>query len=357
MTNFHFSSVNGSMCRTRMAPGLSSHFFLHALQSCNSKLVCLFRLEAQVIDLDAIARDSIRVHYKGWKSTFDESIFEEEWDERVAALHTHTHRHPRIPDAYGRFVVPSVGLDIDVLDSVDRWCEARVVLVQPGRQAMVHYHGWSDRFNEWLPLDSYRIAPLHSRSTPRHVNVDDQEGDFSRPHTPPAPPATSSTCQSLSFTPRQAVSLPKQHLGASSSSDLQRLLLDNERAFRALLGRRGAVIVEAAGDGNCMFSAVSHQLYGDAHAWHSLIRAKCMDYMVLEREFFQQWIADEGFDQYIARMRCDGQWGDHVELTAISEIYERPIYIYAYKMGTFLVFNLASRFVRLICLTSQSPSR
>ncbi len=36
-------------------------------------------------------------------------------------------------------------------------------------------------------------------------------------------------------------------------------------------------------------------------------------------------------------MLCDGEWGDHVELTAMSEMYERPIEIYAYKREPYKV--------------------
>ena len=34
---------------------------------------------------------------------------------------------------------------------------------------------------------------------------------------------------------------------------------------------------------------------------------------------------------YLSRKRQDGEWGDDVELEAMSEIYGRPIEIYAYR--------------------------
>lgn len=32
-------------------------------------------------------------------------------------------------------------------------------------------------------------------------------------------------------------------------------------------------------------------------------------------------------------MRQDGEWGDHVEIQAMSEIYGRPVHIYAYSLS------------------------
>ena len=84
------------------------------------------------------------------------------------------------------------------------------------------------------------------------------------------------------------------------------------------------------GDGNCMFRAVSDQVYGNEE-YHNIIREKCMDYLLIEREFFSQFVegGNEEFDNYINMKRKSGVWGDDVELQAISEIYNRPIEIYS----------------------------
>jgi hypothetical protein len=46
------------------------------------------------------------------------------------------------------------------------------------------------------------------------------------------------------------------------------------------------------------------------------------------------------FENYVAKMRTDGEWGDHVEIQAMSEIYNRPIEIYAYNDGNFQLISL-----------------
>ena len=54
-----------------------------------------------------------------------------------------------------------------------------------------------------------------------------------------------------------------------------------------------------------------------------------MDYISYEKGFFQDYIAED-IDEYIERKRKDGEWGDDVEIQALSEIYSRPIEVYVF---------------------------
>ena len=54
-----------------------------------------------------------------------------------------------------------------------------------------------------------------------------------------------------------------------------------------------------------------------------------MDYIALERTFFSDYVVED-IDQYIETKRKDGEWGDDVEVQALSEIYARPIEIYVF---------------------------
>ena len=48
--------------------------------------------------------------------------------------------------------------------------------------------------------------------------------------------------------------------------------------------------------------------------------------------YFQHWReaddATETITGYVARMKSSGEWGQHLEIVALSEFYERPIEIY-----------------------------
>ena len=59
----------------------------------------------------------------------------------------------------------------------------------------------------------------------------------------------------------------------------------------------------------------------------------------------------EDFNEYLNRKRTDNAHGNHVEMQAISELYNRPVEVYQYSLGTFyqfLVAHLLKQKARLI---------
>ena len=77
-------------------------------------------------------------------------------------------------------------------------------------------------------------------------------------------------------------------------------------------------------DGNCMFRALSHQLYGsDEH--HSQVRSMLVEVIQSNRTTYQPyWIEDMPwgkvtFDEHLQRLACEGSWGTQVELQAVSD--------------------------------------
>jgi OTU domain-containing protein 5 len=57
---------------------------------------------------------------------------------------------------------------------------------------------------------------------------------------------------------------------------------DQDLDFSLALKKRGLEIREQEGDGNCLFRAVSLQVYGDP-SMHGDVRKQCMDFMVSVR--------------------------------------------------------------------------
>ena len=76
------------------------------------------------------------------------------------------------------------------------------------------------------------------------------------------------------------------------------------------------MIKRSNGDGNCLFRSISHQLYGD-EKFYNEIRTLCMDYITFEKGFFQDYVIED-IDDYIKMKRKDGEWGDDVEIQALS---------------------------------------
>merc|ERR1712110_643828 len=83
-------------------------------------------------------------------------------------------------------------------------------------------------------------------------------------------------------------------------------------------------------DGSCMFRSIAHQVYGD-ESFHLEVRRQCCDYMLKNADYYQNFLgSDENILDYIDRKRKPGVFGNHIELQAMSEMYNRPIEIYEY---------------------------
>uniref|UniRef100_A0A7S2RLR0 ubiquitinyl hydrolase 1 n=1 Tax=Mucochytrium quahogii TaxID=96639 RepID=A0A7S2RLR0_9STRA len=98
--------------------------------------------------------------------------------------------------------------------------------------------------------------------------------------------------------------------------------------YKEALARHGLQLIEMEGDGNCLFRAVSHQVYGSSE-YHGLVREKCMDYMESESAYFQPFVVGD-FGDYISKKRQHGVWGDDIEIQAMCEIYDRAAEVWAF---------------------------
>lgn len=86
-------------------------------------------------------------------------------------------------------------------------------------------------------------------------------------------------------------------------------------------------IYEVKSDGNCLYRALSHQIYGDEENFH-IVKDAILDYIELEKDFFSGFITGNDVLQYVNLKRMDGVWGDDIEIQSASEIYKRKIEIY-----------------------------
>jgi OTU-like cysteine protease len=100
-----------------------------------------------------------------------------------------------------------------------------------------------------------------------------------------------------------------------------------DAAFCAALKRQGLELVVQEGDGNCLFRAVSLQVYGDA-SMHGQVREQCLDFMAANGDHFGQFVTGEAFADYVKRKRRLGVHGNNPEIQAISELFNRPVQVY-----------------------------
>lgn len=123
----------------------------------------------------------------------------------------------------------------------------------------------------------------------------------------------------------------------STSQMSKEKITEMENNFEQLLVRKGFTIKQMATDGACMFRAVADQIYGDQEM-HGVVRQHCMDYMMKNRDFFSQYMTED-FNAYIRRKRNEHSHGNHLEMQALSEMYNRPIEVYQYSESPINTFH------------------
>ncbi len=166
-----------------------------------------------------------------------------------------------------------------------------------------------------------------------------------RPFPPPPPQHTSSSCGAACGTGNGDVYNNSNSSHVYRLNDLEHRIEERRRRqetfAREIKARRGLVVVAVPGDGNCLFRAVSKQVYGDI-GMHGEVRKRCMDYMEVESDHFRPFVAPEVFEDYVARKRCLGVHGNNAEIQACSEIYNRPVEVYSCDFDSGQAHNAAA---------------
>jgi hypothetical protein len=106
----------------------------------------------------------------------------------------------------------------------------------------------------------------------------------------------------------------------------------SQQDFCKALKERGLEIRQQEGDGNCLFRAVSLQVYGDP-SMHMDVRKQSLDHMAKDEEHFAQFVEDEEFSSYLKRKRQEGVHGNNPEIQAISELFNRPVEVFTLDNG------------------------
>ncbi|CAM9682714.1 unnamed protein product, partial [Phaeothamnion confervicola] len=181
-----------------------------------------------------------------------------------------------------------VGEAVDCLDVfrsshtgeiMTKWRFAVVVAAEEeeedGRlRVRVHFRHWASKWDVWLDTvdDLHRLAPPLSRA--------------------------------------RAIPASASRRGSSSGGG-------------GALRQRGLEVVEVEPDGNCLFRAVGHQIYGDAER-HVEVRRACVDHMGRHKARFATFVAEEEFRDYLRRVRQPCVWGGGLEIRAREEVCDRP---------------------------------
>ncbi|KAM6163260.1 OTU domain-containing protein 5-like isoform 2-T2 [Rhynchocyon petersi] len=106
---------------------------------------------------------------------------------------------------------------------------------------------------------------------------------------------------------------------------------------KALRDKKGFIIKQMKDDGACLFRAVADQVYGDQDM-HEVVRKHCMDYLMKNADYFSSYVTED-FTTYINRKRKNNCHGNHIEMQAMAEMYNRPVEVYQYSTEPINTFH------------------
>ncbi|NXV65438.1 OTU5A protein, partial [Molothrus ater] len=78
----------------------------------------------------------------------------------------------------------------------------------------------------------------------------------------------------------------------------------------------------------CVSPPAADQVYGDQDM-HEVVRKHCMDYLMKNADYFSNYVTED-FTTYINRKRKSTCHGNHIEMQAMAEMYNRPVEVYQY---------------------------
>tara|TARA_B100000900_G_scaffold415349_1_gene444942 strand:- start:431 stop:2464 length:2034 start_codon:yes stop_codon:yes gene_type:complete len=110
-------------------------------------------------------------------------------------------------------------------------------------------------------------------------------------------------------------------------------LLENIKITEDRITRSGLEIVKVAGDGNCLFRAVSQQLLNNDYSKKKYsiekLRKKTVEYIKENSDkLWDEKIVDQEYiDNYVQNMSKDGTWGTDLEIRVLSRILKINIFV------------------------------
>ncbi|KAI8502121.1 OTU domain-containing protein 1 [Branchiostoma belcheri] len=115
----------------------------------------------------------------------------------------------------------------------------------------------------------------------------------------------------------ERVDCAKPTTGRLPDSRLDAIVTEIQLQDRSL-AKEGACRYPIAGDGNCLYRAVAHALYGN-QGLHTDLRRRTVQYMRDHRDDFAPFL-DCDADPYFAKAGEDGEWAGYTEMVALMRL-------------------------------------
>eukprot|EP00949_MAST-11_sp_MAST-11-sp1_P001616 g1616.t1 len=246
------------------------------------------------------------------------------------------------------------------------WRMCRVLDFRDAEHAhvQVQYEGEPPLPEEWLPFQSDRLAPFAAQMSParrslqvgsRRLSLADfvdakcqMPGENAPWKWRPAQITTIEIDGSIvvnfadDASPASASILPEfleerlLPLGTKTvaSPPPSKKQAQRDVELSGALAAQGLCLEKMSADGNCLFRAVAHQIYGSADR-HMELRERVCEYLLSEgqRDHFANFV-DGKFEDYVRKMKRSGTWGGNLEIEAMQEIFDRKIEVHRAPVET-----------------------
>ncbi|GAA5841945.1 hypothetical protein JCM3766R1_002546 [Sporobolomyces carnicolor] len=121
---------------------------------------------------------------------------------------------------------------------------------------------------------------------------------------------------------------------AKTRADKPKLIEDPDQEEKVLtqqLRASGLYAANILGDGNCLFRALSDQLFGSPNH-HLRLRQEVCEYLSDHSDRYRLFIDEDdykgGWNGYVREMKQPGTYGTNIELSAFVQLYQRSIKIF-----------------------------
>eukprot|EP01062_Namystynia_karyoxenos_P015668 TRINITY_DN15699_c0_g1_i1.p1 TRINITY_DN15699_c0_g1~~TRINITY_DN15699_c0_g1_i1.p1 ORF type:complete len:578 (+),score=152.27 TRINITY_DN15699_c0_g1_i1:92-1825(+) len=107
--------------------------------------------------------------------------------------------------------------------------------------------------------------------------------------------------------------------------DREKKVQRNRQIVEARIKKLKATVQEVDDDGNCLFRALSFQLWR-TQRYHAQLRNLCVEWMRRHPQGFAEFVGED-FASYVDRIGKMGTWGDELSLRALSDALDITIHV------------------------------
>ena len=122
-------------------------------------------------------------------------------------------------------------------------------------------------------------------------------------------------------------------------------------AFSNDLKKQNKELITIIPDGNCLFRCFSYSLTSSPHSQHEhqVYRTTIMNEIESHSSEYKFFIEDdEPFDQYIDRLRTDGEWGSGMEIMAACRLFNVRVLITQHDRPSYVMGEDGEESARLL---------